>query len=66
LRDGLYYLNNIVKEDGQVKAILDIEFPENGAQMCLDCSLGNIKRSRDRFVVAALVHHARNLKFPRG
>ena len=57
-------LNNIVEEESQVKAILDIQLPENGAQVSLDSPFGYVKCSRDGFIVAALVHHARNLKFP--
>jgi hypothetical protein len=54
-----------VEEDGEVKAILDIQFPENGTQMCLDRSFGYIQRSCDQFIISALVDHACNLKFPR-
>ena len=57
--------NIIVKEDGEVQAIFDIELPENGAQVCLDRSFGYIKRSCDGFIIAALVNHAGNFKLPR-
>ena len=56
--------NDIVKEDGEVKTILDIELSENGAQVCLDRSFGYIERSCDGLVVAPLVYHARNFKLP--
>lgn len=57
--------NNIMKEEGQVQSILDIQFPENGAKVCLDGSFGYIKFLRNGLVVAALLHHSRNLEFPR-